>query len=205
MSAPITGSCLCRSLIYTITVPSSSSSSSLDLDTSICLCTMCRKHSGAIFPPFIIFPSSSIRFHIDSSEAGSELKLEEIAKNGLGTYKEYESSPDNYRAFCGKCGSTLLCRGETTSDVDIYAGTLDEHIILGNIIEHSENGEERGKIPRRDGTGRAKDLIVPKRVRNWENCPAAFADMFAETNRYFGGNKDDTVTQEDVEKLKAQA
>ncbi|KAH8824694.1 Mss4-like protein [Flagelloscypha sp. PMI_526] len=203
MSAPITGSCLCRSLIYTITLPPSSSPS--DIDTSICLCTMCRKHSGAIFPPAITFPLANVRFHIDSSDTGSELKLEEIIKGGLGTYKEYESSPGVYRSFCGKCGSTLFFRAEATSDLDIYAGTLDEHILLGNIIQHSGNGEERGKIPKRDGTGRSKDLIVPKRVRNWENCPPAFADMFTEAKRYFGGDRDDVVKPEDVERLKAQA
>lgn len=96
------GSCLCGDVRYEV-----------DGELSLpghCHCTLCRKAHGAAFGTYAIAPRSQFRW-----------------TNGADVLKRYESTPGNYRYFCGRCGSPLaahLNRGDDT--IDVTLGTLDD-------------------------------------------------------------------------------
>jgi hypothetical protein len=85
-----TGGCLCGAVRLTI--------KAAPYRVGICHCLDCRKHHGAVFHTFAVFPVGAV----DIS----------------GTTAEYKS-----RHFCPTCGSSLFSRGD--DEIEIHAGCLD--------------------------------------------------------------------------------
>jgi hypothetical protein len=103
MPAPLTGSCLCGAIRYTIGVPVT--------ELRACHCTHCQKASGADGSVNAAVPSSA--FTITQ-----------------GSPKRYDAKADSgrtlYRYFCGGCGSPIYSQRATTPEtVVVRAGTLD--------------------------------------------------------------------------------
>jgi len=103
MTAPLTGSCLCGAIRYTVSVPIA--------ELRACHCTHCQKASGAGGSVNAVIPSTA--FHITQ-----------------GTPKCYGSAADSGRTlnryFCGDCGSPIYSQRATAPDtVVLRAGTID--------------------------------------------------------------------------------
>lgn len=95
------GSCLCGGVAYRARGPVSL--------LARCYCRECRKASGAECATNGSVP-----------RAGFELL------RGESLLREYESSPRNFRIFCGRCGSPVFKRNEATPDlVRLRLGCLD--------------------------------------------------------------------------------
>ena len=114
MTAPLTGSCLCGAVRYTVSVPVS--------ELRACHCMHCQKASGAGGSVNAVLASDAFRIT-------------------QGTPKRYAAKADSgrtlYRFFCGDCGSPLYSQRETNPGmVVVRAGTLDnpgEMKITANI------------------------------------------------------------------------
>jgi hypothetical protein len=104
MPAPLTGSCLCGAIRYTVGVPVT--------ELRACHCTHCQKASGAAGTVNAVLPSSAFKIT-------------------QGTPKRYDAKADSgrtlYRYFCGDCGSPLYSQRPTTPEMTVVrAGTLDD-------------------------------------------------------------------------------
>ncbi|WP_263262211.1 GFA family protein [Pseudomonas sp. RIT-PI-S] len=87
---PITGGCLCGDVrIVAVGRP---------YRVGLCHCLDCRKHHGALFHAFAIFPQDAVTLE--------------------GETREYEG-----RCFCPRCGSSVFARSE--DEIEIALGTLD--------------------------------------------------------------------------------
>ena len=165
---------------------------------------MCRKHTGAIHIPFVVVQEPYVLW---SSSAHKDVRLSEL-RSGDGEYREYESSPNRFRGFCAKCGSSLVWRspGEEGDTYELMAGTLDEHVLLGNIVPSSD---DETRLAERDGTGLGSDLAVPKAHYYWGNSIPEFADLFVaganDAKKHHAGSMSPVVSEEDVQRLRARA
>jgi hypothetical protein len=114
MATPLTGSCLCGAIRYTVNIPVT--------ELRACHCTHCQKSSGASGTVNAIIPSSAFKLT-------------------QGTPKRYDDKADSgrtlYRFFCGDCGSPMYSQRATTPErVVVRAGTFDDSSgmkITGNI------------------------------------------------------------------------
>ncbi|MBR9863953.1 MAG: GFA family protein [Rhodobacteraceae bacterium] len=68
------------------------------LRVGLCHCLSCRKHHGAVFHASAIFPDTAVEVQ--------------------GNYKSYEG-----RAFCPKCGSSVVSR--SGNEIEVHLGALD--------------------------------------------------------------------------------
>jgi hypothetical protein len=103
MSAPITGSCLCGAIRFTISAPIN--------ELRACYCTNCQKASGAAGSVNVVVPSSGFTL-------------------AQGTPKRYSGIADSgrtlHRYFCGDCGSPIYSQRATAPDtLVVRAGTLE--------------------------------------------------------------------------------
>lgn len=103
MPAPLTGSCLCGAIRYTVSVPVT--------DLRACHCVHCQKASGTAGSVNAVVPGSAFRIT-------------------QGTPKRYEAKADSgrtlYRFFCGDCGSPIYSQRSTGTEVLVVrAGTFD--------------------------------------------------------------------------------
>lgn len=73
-----------------------------------CHCSMCRKVTGAAYGTFLHGKASAFRW-----------------LSGEDLVSRYASSPDNERAFCSRCGSTMPVIEAADGGVIIPAGSLD--------------------------------------------------------------------------------
>jgi hypothetical protein len=95
---PVTGSCLCGAVHYSVHGPLR--------DVILCHCTMCRRagtHLGAF-----------------SACAPGDLVVQ-----GARALRWYQSSPNARRGFCGQCGSNLFWEPTPTTHISIAAGSLN--------------------------------------------------------------------------------
>ncbi len=104
MPAPLSGSCLCSAIRYTIDAPVT--------ELRACHCTHCQKTSGA--GGSVNVPLASDAFRITQ-----------------GTPKRYAAKADSgrtlYRFFCADCGSPIYGQRETLPGMmTLRAGTLDD-------------------------------------------------------------------------------
>jgi hypothetical protein len=97
----LTGGCLCGTVRFEI-------DGALGPITC-CHCSRCRRASGSSFTAAASVEAESFRV-----VAGAEQVI------------EYESSPQNRRAFCSRCGSQLYGRHEEHPIIRVRAGGLDE-------------------------------------------------------------------------------
>ena len=94
-----TGSCSCRHIRYTITIP--------PYKLVNCHCTECRKLSGAPYQTFAHFQASHIKWTTEPPTPRS-------------------SSPAAVRSFCPRCGSSISMAYRAFPDLlGITAGTID--------------------------------------------------------------------------------
>lgn len=114
-TTPITGSCLCGAISYSIDAE--------PIAMAVCHCRNCQKQAGSALSVIAVFPRDS-------------LSLE-------GTPKVYEdqgtSGQTVYRNFCPNCGSPILTDtpGAKADDIIfIKAGTLDDVSILKPSIHY---------------------------------------------------------------------
>jgi hypothetical protein len=103
MADPLTGSCLCGAVRYTVTAPVA--------ELRACHCTHCQKSSGAGGAVNAVLASDAFRIT-------------------QGTPKRYAARADSgrtlYRFFCSDCGSPIYGQRETNPGmVVVRAGTLD--------------------------------------------------------------------------------
>lgn len=110
------GKCLCEGVRYEI-------SGALG-PLGYCHCSQCRRASGSAFGANADAAKNEFRF-----TSGAEL------------IREFESSPDTFRAFCSRCGSPIYKRSNAKPDViRIRLGSLDEdpglrarvHVFVGD-------------------------------------------------------------------------
>lgn len=103
MPAPLTGSCLCGAIRYSVSVPVT--------DLRACHCVHCQKASGTAGSVNAVVPGSAFRIT-------------------QGTPKRYAAKADSgrtlYRFFCGECGSPIYSQRSTGTEVLVVrAGTFD--------------------------------------------------------------------------------
>ena len=118
------GSCLCGAIAYTIRGPFRL--------VARCHCSMCQKASGAEFAT-----------NASADRAGFELL------RGADRVKAHESSPGEFREFCGDCGSPLWKRKASDPDtVRIRLGNLDDPFTDPiQVRVFTENKQAHSPIP----------------------------------------------------------
>ena len=103
MPAPLTGSCLCGEIRYTIDVPVT--------ELRACHCTHCQKASGAGGSVNAPLPSSAFTL-----THGTPKRLTVTADSGRTLH----------RYFCGDCGSPIYSqRPAAPETITVRAGTFD--------------------------------------------------------------------------------
>lgn len=99
MSDPIEGGCLCGAVRYRAT--------SAPIAATLCHCRSCRLATGAPSVAWAVFRAGDFVFV-------------------LGQPKEFSSSPDVVRGFCGACGTPLTYRRPSKANtIDVTTATLD--------------------------------------------------------------------------------
>lgn len=107
---PLTGGCLCAGVRYRIDGPRR--------DIILCHCENCRRSHG----------------HLAAYTAVLQTDLELIERETLDWY--HDSSPDTYRGFCKRCGSSLFWDArDGQGRISVSAGSLDDSSGL-KIIGH---------------------------------------------------------------------
>lgn len=96
---PVTGRCLCGDIRYEY--------KGAPLKILHCHCESCRRHTSCPVSTFVCVPRDGFRF----------TKGEPVA---------YASSPGVTRTHCGRCGAPMTYTSDRNTQVDIYAGTLDD-------------------------------------------------------------------------------
>jgi hypothetical protein len=113
---PLHGGCLCGAIRYELDAPPGGA--------EYCHCAMCRKASGSAFSANAVVPASALR-----------------VVSGLDSLKEYASSGNRRKCFCGNCGSQLFIRrGGDAQVVVVTLGSLDagfvdaprRHVFVGS-------------------------------------------------------------------------
>src|SRR5436190_12280912 len=105
------GGCACNHIRYT--------SRTLPEYISNCFCVQCRKASGGPYQSFAEFPTSSITW--------------------LAEPKYRQSSDKARRAFCEKCGSSLVFQYNATPErISLAAGTIDDWDVKGELVKPRE-------------------------------------------------------------------
>lgn len=99
MSDPIEGGCLCGAIRYRAT--------GAPIAATLCHCRSCRLAAGAPSVAWAVFRAEDFAFI-------------------TGWPKEFSSSNDVVRTFCGTCGTPLTYRRPSKPDtIDITTATLD--------------------------------------------------------------------------------
>lgn len=123
----LSGSCLCGSVSFELSDPP-------DV-MNLCHCSMCRKDSGLTYGTFA---------HADTSKFQW--------KRGLDFIVRYNSSSEDYRAFCKVCGSSLPVVDDASQSVCIPAGAFDDDPRVRPALEIFLSSKAtwyspKGKIP----------------------------------------------------------
>ncbi|QXI40303.1 GFA family protein [Pseudomonas xantholysinigenes] len=101
------GSCLCGTVRYALACAPKA--------VTHCHCRQCRKGHGAAFASYASVPREALQI-----------------LGGIAAIRDFQSSAQVVRQFCGHCGSTLFW-SRTTGDfagwVSVALGTLDTHFV----------------------------------------------------------------------------
>lgn len=138
---PITGSCLCKSISFTISFPSSSSWP--PSNNASCQCSNCRKFTGSLVPQSFQVPTADIH----------------PALTSFSMYRTYDSGPDSFRGFCVNCGSSLTHNDEAGL-TEIWLGCVDVDFLAGRK-EGMVYPTKVGAMVKRSG-GLGKELCTAK-------------------------------------------
>jgi hypothetical protein len=100
----VDGSCLCGAVRFRIRTPT--------LFCGHCHCSMCRRNHGAAFVTWFALPSGSLEIL-----TGSE------------SLRQFRSSEQGTRSFCGSCGSSLFCESTRHPErVDVALANMEGEI-----------------------------------------------------------------------------
>ncbi|CEO59381.1 hypothetical protein PMG11_04057 [Penicillium brasilianum] len=106
--AYLTGTCLCKSIAYRITLPTPEPLPKIIL----CHCINCKRYTGSGFSVNIIVPRSSFKY----TQGSPKLYLDGSDKGGV-----------LYREFCPDCGTPFTSRSDDDEDeVAVKSGTLND-------------------------------------------------------------------------------
>ena len=97
MSDQFEGGCLCSAVRFVATGQPKS--------VAWCHCQSCRKHSGAPVSVFVAF----------------ERRAYTVTQ---GEITKFSSSPGRLRGFCARCGSTLTCESERSTETHFHIGAF---------------------------------------------------------------------------------
>jgi hypothetical protein len=131
----LAGSCLCGGVKYEAEGPLSA--------IGRCHCVQCRKASGAEFATNGAVSKQGFRI-----VAGEEL------------LRRWQSSPGQFRVFCGRCGSPLFKENQNTpTQVRLRLGCLDSeqdqkpklHVFVSEKPSWSEISDDLPQYPRLPG------------------------------------------------------
>ena len=93
------GGCLCGAIRYAF--------SGVPLWTGYCHCASCRRNTGAVVACFVGLRPQQLEWT-------------------SGQCREFESSADVWRGFCGDCGTPISYRARRwPNEIHLYVGTLD--------------------------------------------------------------------------------
>jgi hypothetical protein len=109
------GHCLCGAIRFRMTAD--------PLWVAYCHCQSCRRHTGSVAATFAGFAEQAVSFT-------------------EGTPKVFESSPQVWRSFCGRCGSPISYRAARfPGEVHFYVGVMDrpEQYVPQAHVHHGEH------------------------------------------------------------------
>jgi len=107
-TSPTSGSCACGAVRFTAQGEPNR--------VGLCHCFDCRKHTGAPFGAFAIYPSAQVT--VTGDEPGV-----------------FASSTTGRRYFCRSCGPPLFCRDEGSDDIDLLIGAFDATSLFAPTYE----------------------------------------------------------------------
>jgi hypothetical protein len=125
------GHCLCGAVKFRMNAD--------PLWVSYCHCQSCRRHTGSAAATFAGFAENTVSFT-------------------EGMPKQFESSPEVWRSFCGQCGSPISYRAARfPGEVHFYIGAMDRpeqyvpqaHVHYGERVPWFDTKDE---LPRFDRT-----------------------------------------------------
>jgi hypothetical protein len=125
------GHCLCGAVKFRMNAD--------PLWVSYCHCQSCRRHTGSAAATFAGFAENTVSFT-------------------EGMPKQFESSPEVWRSFCGQCGSPISYRAARfPGEVHFYIGAMDRpeqyvpqaHVHYGERVPWFNTKDE---LPRFDRT-----------------------------------------------------
>ena len=125
----------------------------------VCHCNSCRLASSCDFLPWTYIPTTDISLSADGSIP--------FARN-FGTLKEYRSSNEASRYFCGQCGATVFyIREERHGIVNVAVGLLDA--TEGSLAQSWLGWRTDGLDFKEDSVGRAATLVnnVEGALQKW--------------------------------------
>jgi hypothetical protein len=129
-AAEHSGGCLCGAIRFQMNAD--------PLWVAYCHCQSCRGHTGSAVATFAGFAESSVSF----VQGGPEL---------------FESSPQVWRSFCGRCGSPISYRAARfPGEVHFYIGAMDRpeqyvpqaHVHYGERISWFDTKDELPRFER---------------------------------------------------------
>jgi hypothetical protein len=130
-AAEHSGGCLCGAIRFRTTAN--------PLGVVYCHCQSCRRHTGSAVATFAGFAEEAVSFT-------------------QGVPAVFESSPDVWRSFCGRCGSPISYRAARyPGEVHFYIGVMDHpeqyvpqtHVYYG---EHIPWFDTKDDLPRFERT-----------------------------------------------------
>jgi hypothetical protein len=96
----VEGGCLCGSIRFRV--------SGQPIGAGFCHCESCRKQTGAPVAAYVVFDASQVEWT-------------------KGTRQRFESSPQKFRSFCGRCGASLALEDESRDRtlVEFHVSAMD--------------------------------------------------------------------------------
>jgi len=125
----------------------------------VCHCNSCRLSSSCDFLPWTYIPNTDISLAADGSVPFSR---------DFGTLKEYRSSDEASRYFCGQCGATIFyIREERHGIVNVAVGLLDA--AEGSLAQSWLGWRTDGLDFKEDSVGRAAALVndIERALQKW--------------------------------------
>lgn len=125
----------------------------------VCHCNSCRLSSSCDFLPWAYIPTTDISLTANGGLAFSR---------EFGTLKEYRSSDEASRYFCGQCGATVFyIREERHGIVNVAVGLLDA--TEGSLTQSWLGWRTDGLDFKEDSVGRAANLVnhVEGALQKW--------------------------------------
>ncbi|MGP8035478.1 MAG: GFA family protein [Steroidobacteraceae bacterium] len=102
------GGCLCGAVRYEIRGAVG--------NPCFCHCASCRRATGAPLVPWGSFARDKVRIT-------------------HGTLSEFRSSPQVWRGFCARCGTSLTYRNEArAAEIDVTLATLDDPTLIAPLM-----------------------------------------------------------------------